>query len=204
MLGRKHRLKSITLLILGIILLGTAVACTKEDPEIKAYKDYLGGDRVYWYPYGDVPTSELEYDIKDINNDGVAELMIADYNVANGWGFYRLYTYHNSKMELVWRADNGSGPGEFYPTLKIYAADRSHQGVYETVYYSFSELPIRELYSALSYEKLDMDSEDGYEVIKEFHNEDGIAITEEQFEEGVNKLLGDAAGEKFEFKKVSK
>ena len=96
---REQKLTNICLLLFVMMLIGTTAACTKESPEAKAYKKYLSGEQIYWYPYKDVSTSELEYDIRDINNDGVAELMIADHNVANGWGFYRLYTYHNFKME---------------------------------------------------------------------------------------------------------
>ena len=84
---RKQKLTNICRLLLIMILIGTTAACTKESPEVKAYKEYLSGEQICWYLYKDVPTSELEYDIKDINNDGVAELMIADHNVANGWGF---------------------------------------------------------------------------------------------------------------------
>lgn len=200
---RKQSFTRICLLLLSMILLGTVASCVKmENPERKAYKEYLSGEQIYWYPYRDVPTSELEYDIKDINNDGVAELMIADHNVANGWGFYRLYTYHNSKMELVWSAVNGSGPGEYYSGLKLFVTERLHQGVYEKVYYSFEELPLRQLYSASEVARDDMESENGFIVTKEFRNEDWEVITEVQFENGIKELLGDATAEKFEFKKV--
>ena len=199
---RKQKFTNTYLLLFIIILIGTTAACTKESPEVKAYKEYLSGKQIYWYPYKDVPTSELEYDIRDINNDGVAELMIADHNVANGWGFYRLYTYHNSKMELVWMADNGSGAGEFYPSLRLFVTERLHQGVYEKVYYSFAELPIQQLYKESVVERYDMEPGDEDAVTKEFRNQDWETITEEQYEEEIKELLGDATPEKFKFKKV--
>ena len=184
-----------------IVIITASSVSAKENVAEKAYLDYLKGDYVYWYPYGNVPNSDLKYDIKDINNDGIQELMIQDTNVANEWGFYRLYTYHNSEIELVWMADNGSGSGEFYPDLQIYVTERLHQGVYEKTYYSYKQLPMEPIYTATSVEKINEDSRNDFSIVKEYQK-NREPISEEQYKYEIRNLLKGEEGKSFEFKKL--
>lgn len=188
-------------IVMGVVLCQALLFCScfKEPQEIKAYKEYMSQEKIPWTDYDDMETKDTEYSFKDINNDGVQEMMLRNDRAANNWGWYRLYTYYDNEIHLLWGSDNGGSEGRFYPKKGIFVSERFHQDLYEEIYYRFDGKKLMEKYTYREIAREDEKAEEGYRMEKTYYK-DGEEISYIFFQSEIETLIGKAKEKRFEFK----
>lgn len=114
-----------------------ALAKTSSKKACAAYSKMLSGKYIEWAgPDGEqLSTKKLEFACKDINKDGVKDLIVYRTDGCEATGWYQLYTYVKGKVKYVGFYDYVT----FYPNKNFFLWSNSGHGFYDMVYYRMTK-----------------------------------------------------------------
>ncbi len=129
--------KNMLRLLIGVIVLTLCVgmatpvqaASSKNAKAHKAYEKQIKKDQKKYCPNG-----HLKYVHKDLNGDGIDELITLP---GLGYGSELLYTYKNKKVKRVAGFGHYWSITKYYPKKKVLLCEGDYGGVSGQIYYRF-------------------------------------------------------------------
>lgn len=76
-------------------------AASKNQKACKAYKNLLKKSKIKWSSWENAPKNEMMFVCKDINGDGVKELLLRWNQASHASGWNRIYTYSSGKIRSI-------------------------------------------------------------------------------------------------------
>ena len=123
---------SILLLLCGQNVMAAASDTPEWKDALKSYNEYLSRDTIFWTGSegAGAPVSEqMQFMIRDLNSDGIPELIVKNTEYVYGW--IEIYTYTGSGVEEVISCDIIAG---CYPGTPVFFIRTENDPVYETYF----------------------------------------------------------------------
>lgn len=179
---------TLTVMMSSIMTPATNTSAAKKD-NVAAHKAYKIQLKSCAEELGD-----LEYVYKDLNADGIDELIIYP-----GFGYWTesIYTYYNGNCEELLCLAQGDVE-KYYPGVDILQATYGHMGVYTTDYYKIQNGKALCKASVVSTEVIKNDKL----KFKKTYYTNGKKVKKAKFDSYVKKLIGNEKAKSLNYSKI--
>lgn len=110
-------------------------AASKNQKACKAYKNFLKKSKIKWSSWENAPKNEIMFVCKDINGDGVKELLLRWNQASHASGWDRIYIYSSGKVKSIGNFTSIS----YYTNKKYFVNEYSNQGSGYIQYYKVNK-----------------------------------------------------------------
>lgn len=197
----KKIFKMFVLLIMLMISGHNCYAASTETKAVKAYDRFLSKRVIEWSKGTFYKTSDMSFDCKDMNHDGIPELVVECTEAAGTEGFQRIYTYFNGKVKKLWISGNCIYADKYYSKKSILVAKGGRMGDYYTDYYKVYR---RKMVLAARYAEGDRYDKKGNIILKndnipakdKYYNWKNKEVSKKIFQKKIKNLLKNAKFQK--------
>lgn len=171
-----------------------AEAASKSKKAKLAYKKYLSSSEQYW-GNSYYNTSYFKFVIKDLNGDGVPEMIVGNKYANMVDSNFRIFTYYNGK--IVELTDVYSGKiDKIYPKKNLIVISGSKQGEYWTYYYKIVNYALQTIATVKGYDYLE-----GHEgkIVYSYYVKDN-KTTKAKFNQYIKKIKGSAKASSYKLR----